>query len=57
LDVFMNEPPTEAQTALIHHPHVSVSPHIGGSTVEAQDRVGAEIAQKVVKAFSAQEHS
>ena len=57
LDVFMNEPPTDAQKALINHPRVSVSPHIGGSTVEAQERVGAEIAQKVVKAFSAQEHS
>jgi len=57
LDVFMNEPPTEAQKALINHPRVSVSPHVGGSTVEAQERVGAEIAQKVVKAFSAQEHS
>jgi D-3-phosphoglycerate dehydrogenase len=38
--------------ALIHHPRVSVSPHIGGSTVEAQERVGAEIAVKVVKALS-----
>jgi len=52
LDVFMNEPPTDAQKALINHPRVSVSPHIGGSTVEAQDRVGIEIAQKVVKALS-----
>jgi D-3-phosphoglycerate dehydrogenase len=57
LDVFMNEPPTEAQKALINHPRVSVSPHVGGQTIEAQERVGAEIAQKVVKAFSAQEHS
>ncbi len=57
LDVFVNEPPTDAQKALINHPRVSVSPHIGGSTVEAQERVGAEIAHKVVKAFSAQEHS
>jgi phosphoglycerate dehydrogenase-like enzyme len=32
-----------------------VSPHIGGSTKEAQERVGAEIAMKVVNAFSAQE--
>jgi D-3-phosphoglycerate dehydrogenase len=55
LDVFMNEPPTDAQKELINHPHVSVSPHIGGSTVEAQARVGAEIALKVVQAFSAQE--
>ena len=52
LDVFEHEPPTEAETALINHPHVSVSPHIGGSTVEAQERVGAEIAIKVVKALS-----
>jgi phosphoglycerate dehydrogenase-like enzyme len=29
-----------------------VSPHIGGSTVEAQDRVGSEIALKVNKALA-----
>jgi D-3-phosphoglycerate dehydrogenase len=48
IDVFENEPPTEAQTALINHPRVSVTPHIGASTVEAQNRVGEEIAQKVI---------
>jgi D-3-phosphoglycerate dehydrogenase / 2-oxoglutarate reductase len=52
LDVFEHEPPTDAEKALIQHPRVSVSPHIGGSTVEAQERVGAEIALKVVKALS-----
>lgn len=52
LDVFEHEPPTEAEKALINHPRVSVSPHIGGSTVEAQERVGAEIALKVVKALN-----
>jgi D-3-phosphoglycerate dehydrogenase len=57
LDVFINEPPTETQKALINHPRVSVSPHVGGSTVEAQQRVGAEIALKVVKAFSPEKHS
>jgi D-3-phosphoglycerate dehydrogenase len=51
LDVFVNEPPTEAQQELMNHPRVSLSPHIGGSTVEAQERVGVEIALKVVKAF------
>ncbi len=51
LDVFSEEPPGEALKALINHPRVSVSPHIGGSTVEAQDRVGSEIAMKVNKAF------
>lgn len=48
IDVFENEPPTEAQAALINHPRVSVTPHIGASTVEAQNRVGKEIAQKVI---------
>lgn len=51
LDVFENEPPTEAQTALINHPKVSVTPHIGASTEEAQDRVGIEIAEKMVAAL------
>jgi len=55
LDVFENEPPSDIQKALFSHPRVSVSPHIGGSTVEAQERVGIEIALKVVKEFSAQE--
>lgn len=49
IDVFENEPPTEAQSALINHPRVSVTPHIGASTDEAQDRVGIEIATKVVQ--------
>jgi D-3-phosphoglycerate dehydrogenase len=53
LDVFMNEPPTDAQKALINHPRVSVSPHVGGQTIEAQERIGIEIAEKVVKALSA----
>jgi len=48
IDVFENEPPTEAQKELINHPNVSVTPHIGASTVEAQIRVSIEIAQKVV---------
>ncbi|HCA80576.1 MAG TPA: 3-phosphoglycerate dehydrogenase [Bacteroidetes bacterium] len=52
LDVFANEPPAEAQQALMKHPKVSVSPHVGGSTVEGQERVGIEIAQRVVKALS-----
>ncbi len=52
LDVFVNEPPTDVQKELINHPRVSVSPHIGGSTVEAQERVGVEIALKVNKFFN-----
>jgi D-3-phosphoglycerate dehydrogenase len=56
LDVFVNEPPTAVQQALFAHPRVSVSPHIGGSTVEAQERVGTEIALKVVKALNPEKH-
>lgn len=48
MDVFENEPPTEAQKGLIAHSNVSLSPHIGASTKEAQIRVGIEIAEKVV---------
>ncbi|MFP4543965.1 MAG: D-2-hydroxyacid dehydrogenase [Candidatus Kapaibacterium sp.] len=48
IDVFENEPPTDAQKELINHPNVSVTPHIGASTGEAQERVGVEIAEKVI---------
>ncbi|PKL80844.1 MAG: 3-phosphoglycerate dehydrogenase [Ignavibacteriae bacterium HGW-Ignavibacteriae-4] len=48
IDVWTNEPCTVAQTELINHPNVSATPHIGGSTNEAQDRVGIEIAERVV---------
>ncbi|MPN16711.1 Hydroxypyruvate reductase [bioreactor metagenome] len=51
LDVFVNEPTTEAQKELIDHPRVSVTPHIGASTNEAQDRIGIEIAQKIIDAI------
>ena len=41
LDVFVEEP--TKNEALYKHPKVSVTPHIGGSTEEAQGRIGAEI--------------
>jgi|WetSurMetagenome_2_1015567.scaffolds.fasta_scaffold193373_2 D-3-phosphoglycerate dehydrogenase / 2-oxoglutarate reductase len=53
MDVFEHEPPTPEEFDLINHPRVSVTPHIGASTLEAQDRVGVEIAQKVVEALNA----
>jgi phosphoglycerate dehydrogenase-like enzyme len=51
--VFEHEPPTPEEFDLINHPRVSVSPHIGASTREAQDRVGIEIALKVVESLNA----
>ncbi|MFP4528017.1 MAG: D-2-hydroxyacid dehydrogenase [Candidatus Kapaibacterium sp.] len=48
VDVWENEPITDAQMELVRHDNVSVTPHIGASTQEAQERVGTEIAQKVI---------
>ncbi len=49
LDVFENEPtPMEA---LLQHPNVSVSPHIGASTLEAQTNIGQELADKIIAFF------
>ena len=45
LDVFVNEPTPRAD--LLNHPNVSLSPHIGGSTVEAQRNIGMELAEKL----------
>lgn len=41
LDVFAEEP--TANLALCAHPKTVVTPHIGGQTAEAQDRIGDEI--------------
>lgn len=49
LDVFVNEPtPSEA---LLKHPSVSCTPHIGASTVEAQSYIGMELADKIISFF------
>ena len=41
LDVYNEEPCKNER--LLHHPKVSMTPHIGGTTKEAQDRIGEEI--------------
>ncbi|MFT3885489.1 MAG: D-2-hydroxyacid dehydrogenase [Flavobacteriales bacterium] len=46
LDVFTNEP--TPRTDLLTHPHISLSPHIGAATAEAQGRVGDELADLIV---------
>jgi D-3-phosphoglycerate dehydrogenase len=50
LDVFANEPTPDSR--LFNHPRISVSPHIGASTAEAQERVGIEMAQRIIAAFT-----
>ncbi len=49
LDVFENEP--TPREALLKHPSVSCSPHIGASTVEAQSYIGMELADKILAFF------
>ncbi len=50
IDVFDNEP-TPAESVL-KHPKVSLTPHIGAATVEAQDRIGTELADKIASDFA-----
>ena len=50
LDVFSSEPMTESP--LFAHPGVVVTPHLGASTREAQDRAGVTIAEQVDLALS-----
>lgn len=49
LDVFENEP-TPAE-AILHHPKISMTPHIGASTSEAQQRIGMEVADIIIRFF------
>jgi len=49
LDVFENEPTPSA--AVVEHQKVSLSPHIGAATLEAQDRIGTELADKIIAFF------
>jgi D-3-phosphoglycerate dehydrogenase len=46
LDVFESEP--LPSPVLLQHPNISMSPHTGASTKEAQERVGIELAQLII---------
>ncbi len=50
LDVFDNEP--TPLSALLQHPQISLTPHIGASTNEAQERIGTELATLIIEHFS-----
>ncbi len=46
LDVFENEPTPEMK--ILMHPKISLTPHIGAATLEAQDRIGTELAEQII---------
>ena len=52
LDVFENEPNPNSE--LLNHPKIACTPHIGAATVEAQDRIGEELAELIISEFGKQ---
>uniref|UniRef100_A0A803MLI5 phosphoglycerate dehydrogenase n=2 Tax=Chenopodium quinoa TaxID=63459 RepID=A0A803MLI5_CHEQI len=51
LDVFAEEPPAK-DSKLVQHENVTVTPHLGASTKEAQEGVAIEIAEAVIGALN-----
>ena len=45
LDVFVNEPTPSMKVLMTHQ--ISLSPHIGAATLEAQERIGTELAEQI----------
>ena len=50
VDVFEQEPTLNEK--LVNHPKVSVTPHIGAATKEAQERIGQEVASTIKEFFN-----
>lgn len=49
LDVFENEPTPRQE--LLTHPKISLTPHIGAATNEAQERIGEELASLLIESL------
>lgn len=52
LDVFENEP-TPSQE-ILSHPKISLTPHTGASTLEAQERIGLSLAEQIASILQIQ---
>ena len=54
LDVLPEEPPPtgSASARILEHPRVVATPHLGGSTFEAMERIALDLAQDVVRVLS-----
>ncbi len=53
LDVFEIEPTPEIK--ILMHPKISLTPHIGAATLEAQDRIGTELASQIISLLKTEE--
>ncbi len=49
LDVYDNEPTPREE--IVKHPKISLTPHIGAATNEAQERIGVELANLIIDHF------
>ncbi len=47
LDVFETEPTPEL--ILLMNPNLSLTPHLGGNTVDAQEKIGVELAEQIIE--------
>lgn len=47
LDVYEGEPSPSIKVLM--NPNISLSPHIGAATIEAQDRIGTELAEQIIE--------
>ena len=47
IDTFENEP--KPKMKVLMNPKISLSPHIGAATLEAQDRIGLELGEKIIE--------
>lgn len=54
LDVFKNEPTPD--TSILQHSNISLSPHSGAETQEAQVNIGIELAEQIIAFFASEKH-
>ena len=47
LDVFENEPSPSLN--ILMNPQLSLSPHLGGNTIDAQEKIGIELAEQIIE--------
>ncbi|WP_310178671.1 phosphoglycerate dehydrogenase [Neobacillus niacini] len=52
LDVFEKEPVADPE--LLQNPNIIVTPHLGASTVEAQEKVAQEVSAEIIEIFESQ---